>query len=263
MAGHSRRLAPINRGAVNGTACHFCRRTARPTLMLGRDARARRFCRPGHWNSTGSRLAPCNGADYRCRTRPTCSTKATQSHGRSRRGAAALRRARGKMPSSRRCREVFAARQDDIEKVITGAEHGQPAARQQGVAVAQPLRFAVRGEKCLRGRCREVFAARLYKPISFPKPLLAVLVYRLVCQPVTLESWVRLPDAALDSDRAPALNSGRNKHRQTAGKHARNHFSAGPIVSFARSVVIIHLSFLRSAESITKHKLFEPGRRTR
>jgi hypothetical protein len=25
---------------------------------------------------------------------------------------------------------------------------------------------------------------------------LAVLVYRLVCQPVTLESWVRLPDAA-------------------------------------------------------------------
>ena len=148
-------------------------------------------------------------------------------------------------------------------KVITGAEHGQPAARQQGVAVAQPLRFAVRGRKCLRGRCREVFAARLYKPISFPKPLLAVLVYRLVCQPVTLESWVRLPDAALDSDRAPALNSGRNKHRQTAGKHARNHFSAGPIVSFARSVVIIHLSFLRSAESITKHKLFEPGRRTR
>ena len=137
MAGHSRRLAPINRGAVNGTACHFCRRTARPTLMLGRDARARRFCRPGHWNSTGSRLAPCKGADYRCRTRPTCSTKATQSHGRSRRGAAALRRARGKMPSSRRCREVFAARQDDIEKVITGAEHGQPAARQQGVAVSR------------------------------------------------------------------------------------------------------------------------------
>ena len=25
---------------------------------------------------------------------------------------------------------------------------------------------------------------------------LAVLVYRLVCQPVTLESWVRFPDAA-------------------------------------------------------------------
>ena len=34
--------------------------------------------------------------------------------------------------------------------LIAGAEHGQPAARQQGVAVAQPLRFAARGEKCLR-----------------------------------------------------------------------------------------------------------------
>ena len=107
------------------------------------------------------------------------------------------------------------------------------------------------------------FAVSSHKPDGALESELAVLVYRLVCQPVTLESWVRLPDAALDSDRAPALNSVRNKHRQTAGKHARNHFSAGPIVSFARSVVIIHLSFLRSAESITKHKLFEPGRRTR
>ena len=46
--------------------------------------------------------------------------------------------------------------------LITGAEHGQPAARQQGGAVAQPLPFTVGGEKYLRGRCREVFAARSF-----------------------------------------------------------------------------------------------------
>ena len=178
MAGHSRRLALINRGAVNGTACHFCRRTARPTLMLGRDARVRRFCRPRHWNSTGSRLEPCKDADCRCRTRPTCSTKATQS----RSGAVAqpLRfTARGeKCLRPRRCREVFAARQDNVEMLIAGAEHGHHAARQRRRAAAEPsrsrcaaLRRAARGGKCLRPRrwrCREEFVGVQLNPISEP-----------------------------------------------------------------------------------------------
>ena len=72
------------------------------------------------------------------------------------------------------------------------------------------------------------FAVVRYKPDGDRVSSLAVLVYRLVCQPVTLESWVRLPDAALDDfDRAPALKSGRHKHRQTVGKHARIPFWIG------------------------------------
>ena len=98
------------------------------------------------------------------------------------------------MTSSRRCREVFAARQDEGDYRCRTRPTCSTTARRS----RQPLRFAVRGQKCLRGRCREVFAASRYNPISFPIPLLAVLVYRLVCQPVTLESWVRLPDAAHD-----------------------------------------------------------------
>ena len=132
------------------------------------------------------------------------------------------------MPSSTRCREVFAARQDDIEKVITGAEHGQPAARQQGGAVAQPRRcpspwegkntFVGGVAKCLRP---EVLWP-LYKPIVFYQPLLAVLVYRLVCQPVTLESWVRLPDAALEIPiaRPPRIRGGTSTDRLRANTPA-------------------------------------------
>ena len=40
-----------------------------------------------------------------------------------------------------------------------------------------------------RSPCHDELGTKLYLD-------LAVLVYRLVCQPVTLESWVRFPDAA-------------------------------------------------------------------
>ena len=60
----------------------------------------------------------------------------------------------------------------------------------------------------------------LYKPIVFHESLLAVLVYRLVCQPVTLESWVRLPDAALDQiipiARPPRIRGGTSTDRLRA-----------------------------------------------
>ena len=48
------------------------------------------------------------------------------------------------------------------------------------------------------------FAVSSHKPDGALESELAVLVYRLVCQPVTLESWVRLPDAALDRLRSRA-----------------------------------------------------------
>ena len=79
------------------------------------------------------------------------------------------------------------------------------------------------------------FAVVRYKPDGDQVSSLAVLVYRLVCQPVTLESWVRLPDAARRS--APAPQPGWNKHRQTASKDARVSFLRWALRFFAMSLL--------------------------
>ena len=67
------------------------------------------------------------------------------------------------------------------------------------------------------------FAVVRYKPDGDQLSSLAVLVYRLVCQPVTLESWVRLPDAAHESfaiARPPRSRGGTSTDRLRANTPA-------------------------------------------